>query len=186
MIKYVVTLPKIEDLVPLIKDAFASEPWLENLSDQECLSRSSMYLGKKNVRSISAYEDSELIGVILVDELDLMSLENERGKDLKDWAISKNIQKVLWGRETLIRRSFQSQGVGKELRRRMILSIYDESFRVGEGYEFDFLLTRMRDDNLRIIKIAEGFGYERTGVRVKSSTNENIWHEYWFKSFLAK
>jgi RimJ/RimL family protein N-acetyltransferase len=182
MIKYVKALPREKDLAILIKDAFASEPWLEDLSDEECESRADSYLRKKNVRSISAYNSSELVGVVLVDELSLSNLENERGGALKEWVIckNKNAEKVLWGRETLIKRGFQSQGIGKDLRKKMISYICEDT------NNFWILLTRMRDDNSRVIKIAEHFGYERIGVRVKSSMGENVWHEYWFKTFALK
>ena len=176
MIIYSHDLPTHEHLAKLTQDAFKSPPWEEDLSDTECAKRADSMLGKMNVQCISAYSNFTLVGIILVDELTIQQLKKERGDPLYNWVLGMNFKKIAWGRETLIQRNFQSQGIGRILRSQMISHLENTG-------QYSVILTRMRDDNFRVIKIAEKFDYKRTGVRQKSSMGENVWHEYWYRTF---
>lgn len=42
------------------------------------------------------------------------------------------------------------------------------------------LLTRMRDDNTKIVRANERLGFRRTGIRVASKATPGLQHEYWY------
>lgn len=116
------------------------------------------------------------MGAIITDTLTNGELLNERGSQLAEWAVKRNWQTIGWGRQSIIMSNYQSMGLGSSLREMMISHLTQTKMYSG-------ILTRMRDDNFRVLKIAEKFGYQRTGVRVKSSLGENIWHEFWYREF---
>ncbi len=176
MILYSQTLISKANLTSLIKDAFLSPPWCEDLSEEECQKRATNILNKRAIQCFSAEIAGRVVGVILTDTVALEDLRQERGVDLYNWALKMQWENIGWGRESLILREYQSMGIGSILREKVMDHIAQT--RIYSG-----LLTRMRDDNIRVIKIAEKFGYIRTGVRVKSSLGENIWHEFWYKVF---
>jgi hypothetical protein len=41
------------------------------------------------------------------------------------------------------------------------------------------ILTRMRNDNLPILKIADRLGFQRTGIKIPSR-QPGTFHEYWY------
>lgn len=176
MILYKKRLISEADLSCLIKDAFLSPPWHEILSEEECQKRAASILTKRNVQCCIAEVDGNVAGVILTDTLTLEELHQERGAALVEWASQRKWETIGWGRETLLFRKYQSLGIGTVLREEMMNHLTQSKVYSG-------LLTRMRDDNVQVIKIAEKFGYLRTGVRVKSSFGENIWHEFWYRTF---
>lgn len=173
---YKQTLISKADLAALIKDAFLSPPWCEDLSDNECQKRATAILDKRDIQCFTAKYCENVVGVILTDTITPDELAFERGANLANWASQKGWGTIGWEREILLLRAHQSRGIGTILREKMLSHL-------SQRKNYSALLTRMRDDNIRVIKIAENFGYLRTGIRVKSSLGENIWHEFWYKVF---
>lgn len=176
MILYKRILIDQTNLARLIGDAFRSPPWNETLSEEECARRAGIILAKRDVQCFVAEVDGDTGGVVLTDAMTLNELSQERGTQLADWASKKGWTTIGWGRETLILREYQSLGIGTALREKIMSHL-------AESRPYEGLFTRMRDDNVRVIRIAERFGYSRTGIRTKSSLGPNIWHEFWYRTF---
>ena len=73
----------------------------------------------------------------------------------------------------MVRPEYQGKKIGMALRRAFI-----ETVRVRYGSCWVF--TRMREDNIPVIRIAEKLGYKPTGIRIPAHTTPGIYHEYWF------
>lgn len=171
---------KLEDIVSVYQRAFAGYPWFENLSDDEVQKRLVNNSGKNGFQPfIAEGPNGEVAGALWYDTPTLEQLSAERGKELAEFASTvcqeNNLQHLIWEREVLVDPQFQKQGIATRLRT-AFLSYLIEAFPDGA-----LMLTRMRDDNIGIIKIAERVDYARTGIRVPSSQTPGIFHEYWYK-----
>lgn len=49
-----------------------------------------------------------------------------------------------------------------------------------EKHPHGLALTRMRDDNVGIVRINEQLGFSKTGIRVASQAYLGLMHDYWF------
>lgn len=174
-VEYSLELIQKADLSKLFRDAFATAPWFENLDEAEGDRRADSILLRKDVKCLIAKIKNEVVGCILFDTLDLENLKKERGEALANWAAEKGLDSVGWEREVMVSLKYQSMGIGQELRDRILKQLEADK-------TYQTMITRMRDDNVKIIKGAEKFGYRRTGVRLKSPTGD-YWHEYWYKDF---
>jgi len=83
---------------------------------------------------------------------------------------------LIWERELIVHPTNQGQGVGSKLRAAFVESVLNHCEK---GV---LIFTRMRDDNIPVIKIAEKFGFRRTGIRTLSSQKSGVFHEYWYFS----
>lgn len=171
---------KFESVALVYQQAFAGFPWFEDLSDAEVRKRLTDSKNKNGFQAfIAEGTNGEVAGALWYDTPAPEQLSAEKGQNLADFAKiicqENNLEHLIWEREVLVDPQFQKQGIATRLRT-TFLSYLTEAFPDGA-----LMLTRMRDDNIGIIKIAEKLGYERTGIRVPSSQTPGIFHEYWHK-----
>ncbi len=152
--------------------AFAGFPWYEDLSEEEISRRWQSCVVKDGFQCLVVEVDGVVAGVLWWDLPSLEQLKEERGNPLLFFAKARQ-GTVIWEREVMVSPSYHGRGIGTLLRRRF-LEIMDSCYQ-------DFLvLTRMRDDNVGIIRIGEKVGFQRTGIRMSSSMKPGVCHEYWF------
>lgn len=198
----------LPSLLECYKLAFAGFPWFENLSDEEIHARWKTYCTKRDFTCLVAREHTrttegiriQVVGAIWWDVITLENLEKERGKQLAEFA-RKTLRTIdeeehqksrgqwsvypfpIWERDLIVRPSHQNQGIGKNLRasflaKSITLLMGESTFGRCNSL---LILTRMRDDNLPTLKIAEKLEFQRTEIRAPSSQKLDTFHEYWFK-----
>ncbi len=156
----------------IYQEAFTGFPWYENLSVKEISNRWQTCITKNGFQCIVIEVGGTVAGALWWDLPTLEQLKEERGDLLFSFAQVRQVT-IIWEREVMVSPSLQGRGIGTLLRKRF-LEIIDSSFQ-------NFLvLTRMRDDNLGIILIAQKAGFHRTGILIPSSQKPGIYHEYWF------
>jgi len=171
----------------VLRKAFAGFPWHETLSRWEINRRWDFYVrqqgfcGLVEIRRIRG-KDTIVVGAIFGDKPNVEKLIAERGQELGDFVKSLGIisaeedypENLVWIREIVVDPNFQNQGIGLALRLAFIdtVSCFDRP---------TLFLTRLRDDNLPIIQLAEKCQFVRTGIRIPSSQKPGIFHEYWFR-----
>jgi len=171
---------RIDQVSKMYKEAFAGFPWFENLSTEEVNKRLNSNLEKRGFEAfIAENEKGEIIGGLWFDSPTLEQLLTERGEKLanfvKNFWKTKGLCDLIWERELMVRPDFQKQKIATRLRI-TFLTYLSEKYPNGV-----LVLTRMRDDNIGTLKIAERLGYQRTGIRTPSSQNPNLYHEFWYK-----
>ncbi|MBI5530306.1 MAG: GNAT family N-acetyltransferase [Candidatus Doudnabacteria bacterium] len=165
--------------------AFSGFPWNSQVTAEEAKIQFEKHKRKNGFKclyamtiiptasnNIFSVSEHELLGALWWDCPTENQLLEERGEKLVKFARQKANTLLIWEREIFVRPEYHGNGIGKMLRKSFLekLPIIYGSFLV---------LTRMRDDNIPVIKIAEEFGYERTGIKI-SSSKPGIDHEYWF------
>jgi len=115
-------------------------------------------------------KEHDLLAAMWWDSPTQEQLAEERGAELAK--LARNCVPFVWGRELLVRPEYQGKKIGLALRRAFI-----ETIRVRYGTCWVF--TRMREDNIPVIRIAEKQGYKPTGIRVSAKEAPGIHHEYW-------
>ncbi len=173
---------QFDEIAAVYQRAFAGYPWFKQLPDDEVRRLLLDHSDKDGFQAFIAESPSgQTVGALWYDELTVEEVSSERGQELARFADifckENDIGNIIWEREVLVDPSFQKQGIATKLRM-TFLSHLAEVFPNGA-----LVLTRMRDDNTGIIKIAERLDYERTGIRVPSS-HQPIFHEYWYKPVL--
>lgn len=158
--------------------AFASFPWYEDLSNEEIEKRWKIQQAKPGFECLIADEHNEIVGAIWWDKPTIDELCFERGEPITQFAKQKKRMGnlLIWVRESIVSPIHQGRGVGSQLRVAFLESVLN---RCEKGV---LILTRMRDDNLPIIKIAKKSGFLRTGIRTPSSQKSGVFHEYWYFS----
>lgn len=172
---------RINEIADVYKAAFSGAPWFENLSFEETFRRVSDNSQKNGFEAYVAESidgSGEIVGGLWFDKPTLEELKIERGEKLADFASKtlqeNNINSLIWEREVLVKPGHQGQKIATRLRLSFISYINDT---MPDG---SLILTRMRDDNFAIIKVAENVGFKRSGIKVTSSQDPIIKHEYWY------
>ncbi len=169
-----------QEVAALLRLSFAGAPWFEDLSEQEALARIESYIQKPGFDAILSLGQSGVIAAGLwYDIPSLEQLSTERGAALADFAAitldEEGAEGVVWEREVVVSPDFQGRGLATQLRGEFLRTVATTTASSA------LMLTRMRDDNAAIIAVAEKFDYERTGIRMPSSQNPDVSHEYWYK-----
>lgn len=155
--------------------AFAGPPWYEQLSSEEVARRWQKCVSERGFGCLVAEIAGQVIGFTCWDEPTLAGLAQERGEALANFAAKRN-RPVVWFRETCVDPSRQGEGVARRLKDAVVLYV--------SGTKRSYLaLTRLRDDNTRIIRLNESLGFQRTGIRVPSSQVSGLFHEYWYQEW---
>ncbi len=85
----------------------------------------------------------------------------------------------MWERELIVDPIYQRQGIATALRERFLKKVLGMSVPV-------LILTRMREDNIPVLRIATKLGFSRTFILVQSSQRKDVFHEYYYKQLNAK
>ena len=153
--------------------AFAGYPWFENLSDDTVQKRWQSDSAQPGFKCLVAIIDDIVVGAVWWNELTKSNLLLERGQAIVDFVTEKYPDRpLIWERETMTDPAYQGRGIASALR----VELLSQISRNGQPL---MILTRMRDDNFAIIKIAQKVGFSRTGIRLPSSASKDIYHEYW-------
>jgi RimJ/RimL family protein N-acetyltransferase len=178
---------RLPEVASMYKDAFAGYPWFENLTFDEAFKRVNDHASREGFEAFiaEAYDGSgEIVGGLWYDKLSIDELHQERGRELA--SLAQELQKqheasdVIWEREVLVKPSYQGQKIATRLRTAFLAYLGEDLVNGG------IVLTRMRDDNYAIIKVAEAVGFQRTGIKLPSSQNPTTQHEYWYRIITAK
>ena len=156
--------------------AFASFPWYEDLSNEEIEKRWKTQQAKPGFECLIADELDEIVGAIWWDKPTLDELCFERGELITQFAKQKIRMGdlLIWERELIVSPAHQGRGIGSQLRVAFVELVLN---RCKKGV---LILTRMRDDNLPVIRIAEKSDFQRTGIRTPSNQKSWVSHEYWY------
>ena len=170
----------IGDVTRMYREAFAGFPWYENLTEEQILKRLLSDMAKVGFESfVAESEDGKIIGGLWFNKLTTETLRAERGDKLLEFAkkICKElgIIDIVWERELMVKPDYQNKKIATRLRM-TFLNYLKQQYQNGV-----LVLTRMRDDNIGTLTIAEKLGYQRSGIRIPSSQDPKIFHEFWYK-----
>lgn len=171
-------LAESAQMADMYQQAFAGYPWFEELSDQEVARRLESHTEQTGFTAFVEQDcDGLVTGALWFDTPSAEVFGAERGEMARDFAertqVEQGLSTLVWEREVLVRPEAQGRGLATKLRADMLAYL-------GDTYPGGVLvMTRMRDDNAGIIKIAERLGYTRTGIRTPSSQVADLCHEYW-------
>lgn len=185
---------KVEDLPEvrrIYQAAFAGFPWFESLKDADLDQRvvekdfqppkikgesgREYSVPYPRYQGLVAIQDSVVAGAVWWEIIGIDELRAERGEELANFAqrFPREYLRYVWEREVIVSPSHQGRGIGLALRQEAIKVIETD-------YRPVIILTRMRDDNVPIIRIAERCGFLRTKIKVSSSQVPGLNHEYWY------
>jgi RimJ/RimL family protein N-acetyltransferase len=168
-------------IADMYQQAFAGYPWFEGLSDQEVARRLENHAEQTGFTVFVEQDHDGLVaGALWFDTPSTDAFGAERGEAAKNFAeqtqAEEELPTLVWEREVLVRPEAQGRGMATRLRADMLAYL-------GNKYpDGALVMTRMRDDNIGIIKIAERLGYARTGIRIPSSQAAGLFHEYWYRA----
>ena len=169
-----------ERLIDIYQRAFKESPvWQEDLTRETVRQRLNPQFIKPGFCLIVIEQQKQIAAALWFDTPTLTELEAERGKQLADYAkqlpnFSSQI-KIIWEREVIVAPESQRQGFAIALRQSFI-ELLKTNYPAGA-----LILTRMRNNNLGIIKGAEKCGYQRTGIETDSNWRPPMKNSYWFK-----
>lgn len=171
-----------KEIVSIHNKAFAGFPWFFDTPDEEVSRHISEIINKKGFEAFLAQtEEKTIIGVLTYDKPSLVDIKQEWGEKLVKFSTSllleNSINEMIWEREIFVAPEYQNEKIGNNLRQ-SFLDYLQVHYPHGV-----LLLTRMREDNVKIIHIAKKFGYQQTRIKTLS-TKEGIKQEYWYKLLL--
>lgn len=166
-----------DEVTKVYQRAFTCKPWEENLSEETVHQRLNEHVTKPGFRALFAYDQIGGVKAALwYDTPTVDQLRDERGDDLatlaQDFMTTHEDGLLVWEREVIVDPSWQGQGLASHLR----ASFLDNLKKRPE--QAALVLTRMRSNNVRIMAVAEKFGYQKTGITMPTSQPEH-YHEYW-------
>lgn len=167
------------EVADILRKSFAGAPWFEDIDEAEAVSRVDAHASKPGFEAVLALDQDSVVGGLWYDTPSLEELRSERGEELARFAqfvsVNDDIDRVVWEREVVVSPTHQGMKLATRLRERFLDRL------ATDGVGSSLLLTRMRDDNGAIISVAKKFDYSRTGIRMPSSQNPEVSHEYWYK-----
>lgn len=160
-------------ILVVYKRAFAGYPWFENLSEEVISNRWKDSSSQPEFRCIVGEESQLIVAAVWWNTLTEKNLIRERGQPLFDFVKSHHSgYRMIWEREVMVDPDFQGRGIATIMRQKFIEQVCATHLP-------SIVLTRMRDDNFGIIKIAQKLGYIRTGIRMPCTLKPGVCHEYW-------
>ncbi len=156
------------------RQAFAGPPWHEQLSGEEVARRWQACSSRRGFSGLVAEAAGQVIGFTCFDTPTLPELEQERGEVLAKFASASGQERVVWIRETCVAPEFQGKSLARVLKEAAWA-------RLCNSQESVIVLTRMRDDNTRIIHLNETLGFRRTGIRLPDRLISGVFQEYWYR-----
>ncbi len=177
------SFPYQESSAAAYHDAFLEGVWKEDLSREEIDNRLESALNKPGFEGVwFVSPEGEVVGISWFDSISLESLEKERGRELREFAetnkrFSPNLEFV-WHRETIVNPKYQGRGISNDLKDIVDGMIQERA--TSEGHPI-MVMTRMREDNERIIKANVKRGFINTNLSVPCSLNPEKNHYYWVR-----
>lgn len=138
----------------IYQTAFSGYPWFREISDDEVNETWVQQSTKHGFTCFVALIDNALVGSFWYDQPSLKQLQNERGEELVEFVKNYSNRKIIWFRETCVDPKFQRFGVARQLKSEMISQIESQHPRA-------MILTRMRDDNIGIVRINTDLGFKK-------------------------
>ena len=158
----------------IYREAFSGPPLYQSFTEESVSGVWEEQSSKTGFCCLVAEEGHSVVGATWFDMPNDESLAAERGRELVLFARAQSVSApIVWIRETVVLPEFQSQGIGSTLKRAAMANIRQTFNEV-------ILLTRMRDDNTRIVRANEKLGFQRTGIQVPSKSSPGVMHEYWY------
>ncbi|HZE87767.1 MAG TPA: hypothetical protein VE090_06235 [Methylomirabilota bacterium] len=119
-------------------------------------------MAKSGFTSFTSEKGGRIVGALWYDTPSLDDLEAERRKPLRNFAADlqekTGIGTLVWKREVMVHPDSQGQGIASSLRGAFLTHL-------GEKYPTGVIvLTRMREDNSGIVRLAEKHGFQKTGI----------------------
>lgn len=163
-----------ETIISIYKACFSGPPWNQDVTEEEAAARWYDHSSRFGFTCFVAVKDQQVVGASWFDVISCEKLIQERGRELGCFVISINpTLPVVWIRETIVIPLFHGQRIASQLKECIMLEIK-------ECLAPAILLTRMRDDNIGIIRVNERLGFNRTGIKAVSNTTPGLLHEYWY------
>lgn len=168
-----------KEIARLVQLGFAGEPWNETISDEDALNRIDQDIERPGFEAFFIEDDGQIVGALWYDSMTLETLSEQRGEELvefvKNLQSSEGIKNTLWARDSVVHPSHQGKGYATKLRKDFL------DYAQANLEEPTLVLTRMRQDNHAILRIAEKFDYKSTGIYKEVSQNPGVFHQYWYK-----
>lgn len=159
---------------PIYRICFSGPPWNREVTEEETVARWQDHSSQSGFVCFVAEESQRVVGASWFDTISHEALAQERGRELADFAVSINqTLPLVWIRETIVDPTFQGKGIASQLKERVMQEISEHIAPV-------ILLTRMRDDNTKIVRANEKLGFKRAGIKVASKATPGLLHEYWY------
>lgn len=157
----------------IYRACFSGSPWNQDVTEEETEARWKDHSSRPGFICLVATKCQKIIGASWFDVISHEILAQERGSELMRFVTSiGSTLPVVWIRETIVAPEFQGQRIASRLKECVMLEIKECLAPV-------ILLTRMRDDNTKIVCANEKLGFKRTGIKVASKATQGLLHEYW-------
>ena len=162
-------------LLNIYRECFTGFPWFNKPSYDDAFSRLDRQLRRTDCICLVAKVDKKIIGASWCDEILLVELEQERGGVEASSIIRVNFSdmRLIWLRATIVSPAYQGQGLTKKIK----IHLHDQ---IKLKYTKPLIVTRMRSDNIPIIKINTELGYKKLGVATRSKLDALAMDEYWY------
>lgn len=158
---------------PIYQICFSGHPWNQEVTKEEAAMRWQDHSSRHGFTCFVAEESQQVIGASWFDMISHATLAQERGQELANFVTSIDpMLSLVWIRETIVDPEYQGKRIASQLKERVLQDIKQRLAPV-------ILLTRMRDDNVKIVRANEKLGFKRTGIKVASKMTLGLVHEYW-------
>jgi hypothetical protein len=173
----------ITTVTPLYRQCFKRGVWNEDLSIESVVGRLENCFSR-DFRGYFLFDIGEIcIGASWYEYVNIDWIKDNKGSDLANFItqkmLSNNLRQIVWQTETLVHPDFAKQGLAGQLKSIIDMDLQKLSLPVG-GI---LTATRMRDDNIAILKVNSKLQYNKTGIRMPCNLDPKIEHEYWFKIY---
>ena len=159
----------------LCQKAFKGYPWFENMTDDSIKARWMKHIREPNFQCLVVVNDgNQILSVAWFHDISHETIKIQKGVPLLEFVTSKHPDRpCVWIDATVTDPDFQGRGMATKLKQ----AIFE---RILGLHSRPLILTRMRDDNVGIIKVNEKFGFIRTGIKITGSGE--VQHEFWYRA----
>lgn len=173
----------ITTVTPLYRRCFRYGVWQEDLSIENVVNRLEGCFARDFRGNFLFTIDEQCIGATWYEYVNLDWLAKNKGSDLAYFAsqliMKDHLYHLVWHTETLVDPSFSGLGLATSLKQ----TVDDRLVASSKADGGILLCTRMRDDNIAILKTNTKLGFQKTGIRMPCNLDPEISHEYWFKIY---
>jgi hypothetical protein len=156
----------------LIRDAFSGYPWYQDYLQDDLDNLWKVATARPGFKGIVALDENNTITG--ASWWYLPTDTSIRGETLSKFIRHTKGDRVLvWEDAILVLRKSQGLGVGSVLRNMFIVSVKNT-------HKQALIISRIRDDNVPSILLAERIGFKRTGAKFKESKHPHVSQEYWY------